>query len=228
MADGDLSEQIGVLLVEDDEPTRFWLRLTLEPEKVYKVVGEAEDGKTAVQLALQHKPRVVLMDIGLPVLDGVAASKQIKEALPETRIIMFTSHDSDDSVFAALTAGCDGYCLKSLTAEQLLKAISSVCDGAAWLDPGIANRVLRAATGRSQSDADKAEPQNPFALSAREMDVLVLLVEGLSNQQIAERLHLGTETVKTHMRHIMRKLAVSDRTQAAIKAMREGIVKNIN
>lgn len=226
MAEGEQGEQIGVLLVEDDEPTRFWLRLTLEPERIYHIVGEAEDGKTAVQLALQHKPRVVLMDIGLPVVDGVAASKQIKEALPETRIIMFTSHDSDDSVFAALTAGCDGYCLKSLTAEQLLKAISSVCDGAAWLDPGIANRVLRAASAQTQVGADK-EQQNPFALSARETDVLVLLVEGLSNQQIAERLHLGTETVKTHMRHIMRKLAVSDRTQAAIKAMREGIVKNI-
>lgn len=220
------SELVKVILAEDDEPTRFWLKLTLQQSKAYNVVGVAGDGKTAVDLAGEHKPAVALLDIGMPIMDGVEAARKIKDSNPDTKVIMFTSHDTDDSVFAALAAGADGYCLKTLTAEQLLKAISSVVDGAAWLDPGIARRVLRAAShGPSQGDSEPdKESNNPFALSQRELEVLTLLVEGLSNQQIADKLCLGTETIKTHMRHIMRKLSVSDRTQAAIKAMREGIV----
>ncbi|HEY9788333.1 MAG TPA: response regulator transcription factor [Candidatus Obscuribacterales bacterium] len=223
MAEGD---PVRVLLAEDDEPTRFWLKLTLQQAKGYAVVGVAGDGKSAVEICNEQKPRLVLMDIGMPIMDGVEASRRIKETMPDTKIIMFTSHDSDDSVFAALAAGADGYCLKTLTAEQLLKAVSSVMDGAAWLDPGIARRVLRAASRGAPlpEQEEEKEENNPFALSQRELEVLTLLVEGLSNQQIADKLCLGTETIKTHMRHIMRKLSVSDRTQAAIKAMREGIV----
>lgn len=217
------AEQVKVILAEDDEPTRFWLKLTLQQSKNYNVVGVASDGRAAVELANEHKPQVALLDIGMPIMDGVEAAKRIKDSMPDTKVIMFTSHDTDDSVFAALAAGADGYCLKTLTAEQLLKAISSVMDGAAWLDPGIARRVLRAASQGPPASEEK-EHSNPFALSQRELEVLTLLVEGLSNQQIADKLCLGTETIKTHMRHIMRKLSVSDRTQAAIKAMREGIV----
>lgn len=223
-------KQTRVILAEDDEPTRFWLKLTLQNAKVFDVVGVAGDGQTAVNLSLEHKPDLLLMDIGMPVMDGVEASRKIKEALPDVKIIMFTSHDTDDSVFAALSAGADGYCLKTLSADQLLKAVSSVLDGAAWLDPGIARKVLKAASQavmeseKEQSSGKATEPVNYFALSARELEVLALLVDGLSNQEIADKLCLGTETIKTHMRHIMRKLSVSDRTQAAIKAMRQGIV----
>lgn len=219
-----------VVLAEDDEPTRFWLKLTLQNAGNFDVVGVAGDGQMAVDLASQHKPDLLLMDIGMPIMDGVEASRKIKALLPDAKIIMFTSHDTDDSVFAALSAGADGYCLKTLSAEQLLKAVSSVLDGAAWLDPGIARKVLKAASqsvvdlDREPQSGKSAEPVNTFALSARELEVLALLVEGLSNQDIADKLCLGTETIKTHMRHIMRKLSVSDRTQAAIKAMRQGIV----
>ncbi len=230
--------KVKVVLAEDDEPTRFWLKLTLNQSQTFEVVGQAGDGRTAVELVNQNKPDLVLMDIGMPIMDGVEAARLVKESLPNTKVIMFTSHDTDDSVFAALSAGADGYCLKTLTAEQLLKAMSTVMDGAAWLDPGIARKVLRAASqgggkdseGDKQSDKTDAGPtkegasSNPFALSQREMEVLQLLVDGLSNQEIADKLCLGTETIKTHMRHIMRKLSVSDRTQAAIKAMRSGIV----
>ena len=235
-----VGSKVKVILAEDDEPTRFWLKLTLNQSQNFEVVGQAGDGRTAVELANQNKPDLVLMDIGMPIMDGVEAARLVKEALPNTKIIMFTSHDTDDSVFAALSAGADGYCLKTLTAEQLLKAMSSVMDGAAWLDPGIARKVLRAASqGVGGKDAEPDKPSdkadakdpakegavtNPFALSQREMEVLHLLVDGLSNQEIADKLCLGTETIKTHMRHIMRKLSVSDRTQAAIKAMRQGIV----
>jgi DNA-binding NarL/FixJ family response regulator len=231
--------KVKVVLAEDDEPTRFWLKLTLNQSQTYEVVGQAGDGRTCVDLVNQNKPDLVLMDIGMPIMDGVEAARLVKEALPDTKVIMFTSHDTDDSVFAALSAGADGYCLKTLTAEQLLKAMSTVMDGAAWLDPGIARKVLRAASQggggkesetEKQSDKTDASPakeggqSNLFALSQREMEVLQLLVDGLSNQEIADKLCLGTETIKTHMRHIMRKLSVSDRTQAAIKAMRSGIV----
>lgn len=234
-----VGSKLRVVLAEDDEPTRFWLKLTLQQSQLFDVVGQAGDGRTAVDLTAQNKPDLVLMDIGMPVMDGVEAARLVKESLPDTKVIMFTSHDTDDSVFAALSAGADGYCLKTLTAEQLLKAVSSVMDGAAWLDPGIARKVLKAAShGVSSKDSkeqDKDESNakegaassgagNPFALSQREMEVLHLLVDGLSNQEIADKLCLGTETIKTHMRHIMRKLSVSDRTQAAIKAMRQGIV----
>lgn len=234
-----VGSKLRVVLAEDDEPTRFWLKLTLQQSQLFDVVGQAGDGRTAVDLTAQNKPDLVLMDIGMPIMDGVEAARLVKESLPDTKVIMFTSHDTDDSVFAALSAGADGYCLKTLTAEQLLKAVSSVMDGAAWLDPGIARKVLKAAShGVSSKDSkeqDKDESNakegavssgagNPFALSQREMEVLHLLVDGLSNQEIADKLCLGTETIKTHMRHIMRKLSVSDRTQAAIKAMRQGIV----
>lgn len=240
--------KVKVIVAEDDEPTRFWLKLTLNNTKNFEVIAEAGDGRTCVEQVNQNKPDLVLMDIGMPIMDGVEAARLVKEALPNTKVIMFTSHDTDDSVFAALSAGADGYCLKTLTAEQLLKAIGSVMDGAAWLDPGIARKVLRAASqgmgskepgdekaGEKTADStaentDAKEPvkdgpaPNPFALSQREMEVLHLLVDGLSNQEIADKLCLGTETIKTHMRHIMRKLSVSDRTQAAVKAMRQGIV----
>ncbi len=230
-----VGSKVRVVVAEDDEPTRFWLKLTLNQSQSFEVVGQAGDGRTCVEMVNQNKPDLVLMDIGMPIMDGVEAARLVKEALPNTKVIMFTSHDTDDSVFAALSAGADGYCLKTLTAEQLLKAISSVMEGAAWLDPGIARKVLRAASqsvgGKEAADekpSDKPEKGsgggNPFALSQREMEVLQLLVEGLSNQEIADKLCLGTETIKTHMRHIMRKLSVSDRTQAAIKAMRQGIV----
>lgn len=236
-----VGQKVRVVLAEDDEPTRFWLKLTLQQSQTFEVVGQAGDGRTAVDLTAESKPDLVLMDIGMPIMDGVEAARLVKETLPDTKVIMFTSHDTDDSVFAALSAGADGYCLKTLTAEQLLKAVSSVLDGAAWLDPGIARKVLRAASIKNSQEiskeAEAAEPEktadakekdaapgNPFALSQREMEVLQLLVDGLSNQEIADKLCLGTETIKTHMRHIMRKLSVSDRTQAAIKAMRQGIV----
>jgi len=234
-----VGSKLRVVLAEDDEPTRFWLKLTLQQSQNFEVVGQAGDGRTAVDLTAQNKPDLVLMDIGMPVMDGVEAARLVKESHPDTKVIMFTSHDTDDSVFAALSAGADGYCLKSLTAEQLLKAVSSVMDGAAWLDPGIARKVLKAAShgagavnqvdkplekSESKDAKDGGSAANPFALSQREMEVLQLLVEGLSNQEIADKLCLGTETIKTHMRHIMRKLSVSDRTQAAIKAMRQGIV----
>jgi DNA-binding NarL/FixJ family response regulator len=223
----ETEQTINILIAEDHEITRVGLKLTLNHIAGFNVLGEAEDGKEAVAKVKELKPNVVLMDIGLPMLDGIAATCQIKEQVPGTRVIMLTSHDNDRDIFAALAAGADGYCLKEVSGTQLVMAIRAVADGVAWLDPGIASRVLRACvTASPPASGDEAAAKTPVAspLSQRELDVLRLVVEGLSNQEIADRLILSVETVKTHMRHIMEKLAVSDRTQAAVKAMREGLV----
>jgi DNA-binding NarL/FixJ family response regulator len=220
---------VSVFIAEDHEITRVGLRLTLEQLSGFKVVGEANDGRLAVDNILSMKPEVVLMDIGLPTMDGIEVTKKVKELAPDCKVIMLTSHDSDRDVFAALAAGADGYCLKEVSGTQLAMAIRCVADGAAWLDPGVASRVLKAcAVGGNVPQAavsmTKQQSGAQQTLSQRELDVLKLVVDGLSNQEIADKLVVSVETVKTHMRHIMEKMAVSDRTQAAVKAMREGLV----
>lgn len=222
-------DTISVFIAEDHEITRVGLRLTLEQISGFRVIGEANDGRLAVENVINLKPDVVLMDIGLPTMDGIEATRQVKEQAPDTRVIMLTSHDSDRDVFAALAAGADGYCLKEVSGPQLAMAIRCVADGAAWLDPGVASRVLKACAvggGVNQAPTDIVQKisGSQQTLSQRELDVLKLVVDGLSNQEIADRLVVSVETVKTHMRHIMEKMAVSDRTQAAVKAMREGLV----
>ncbi len=224
-----MAEDTGVTIyiAEDHEITRVGLKLTLEQVPGFQVVGESGDGTTCVDEVDRLKPDIVLMDIGMPALDGIEATRKIKANGQNTKIIVLTSHDNDKDVFAALGAGADGYCLKEISSNQLAMAIRTVHDGAAWLDPGVAPRVFRACAALPTSTFGEAtgrfSPGNS-PLSAREMDVLHLVVEGLSNQEIATRLGLSVETIKTHMRHIMEKLAVTDRTQAAVKAMRVGLV----
>ncbi len=228
--ESDLVDPISILIVEDHEFTRMGLKLSLEQIPGLSIVGEAADGDDGVKKAQQLKPTVILMDVEMPVLDGIEATRAIKELTPNARVIMLTSHKSDQTIFAALSAGANGYCLKNITAQQLSTVIRMVAEGAAWLDPGIANRVLSAyaANESAQVPVQKPTPTKPekssISLSPRETQVLRLVADGLSNQKIAERLGLGVETVKTHMRHIMEKLAVSDRTEAAVKAMKQGIV----
>jgi DNA-binding NarL/FixJ family response regulator len=219
---------INIFIAEDHEITRVGLRLTLENVPGFCVIGEAADGKVTVKKVAELKPHVVLMDIGMPHMDGIDATTRIKQEVPGTRIIMLTSRDNDRDIFAALSAGADGYCLKEASGSQLILAIRAVADGVAWLAPGVASRVLRScatATPTPGTDSGGAKASTLVSpLSQREQEVLKLVVDGLSNQEIADKLVLSVETVKTHMRHIMEKLAVSDRTQAAVKAMREGLI----
>lgn len=223
-------DKIRVMIVEDHEFTRVGLKLSLDQSDLLEIVGEAEDGVAAIKLAEDLKPDVILMDIELPEMDGIEATGQIRQNLPDTRVIMLTSHTSDQEIFAALGAGAHGYCLKSTSSKQLLDVISTVADGAVWLDPGIANRVLCAYAGGEAPQAPASTggrakaKSNELSLSPRETEILRLVAGGLSNQQIADRLSIGLETVKTHMRHIMEKLMVSDRTEAAVKAMKHGLV----
>jgi DNA-binding NarL/FixJ family response regulator len=222
------SESITLLIVEDHELTRIGLRLTLDSMGEFTILGEAEDGASAVAAVTDSHPDVVLMDIGLPKLNGIEATKQIKEYHPGTKIIMLTSHCNDDDVFASFSAGADGYCLKDVKSAQLQLAIRTTASGASWLDPGIASRVFQSLPKEGN---DKDAFKKPSAgtvvgqpLSERERQVVEHVANGLSNQEIADRLFVSVETVKTHMRRIMDKLAVSDRTQAAVKAMKQGIL----
>lgn len=217
------SNNISVLIVDDQLISRLGLQIIIEKESNLTIVGEAENGALAVEKSQELKPSVVVMDVGMPVMDGIEATKQIKAIDPGIFVLILTSHDRDEDIFAALAAGADGYCLKDANADVLISAIRAVGNGATWLDSVIAKRVLRSSSSEKPTASVEAKKKDKFALSIREIEVLELLVEGLTNQQMAERLVLSSETVKTHMRHIMEKLAVSDRTQAAVKALREGL-----
>ncbi|MBD2448576.1 response regulator transcription factor [Nostoc sp. FACHB-152] len=208
---------LRVLIVEDDPMMQLGLEQSLMAYPQLEIVGQAEDGYLGVQAALKLKPNLVVMDIGLPRLDGIAATQQIKAALPETHVVMLTSHTTETEVIAALSSGADAYCIKGASVERLLKAISAAVDGATYLDPQIARRVI-------DNLKPPANQGNAANLSARELEVLKLMVEGLSNPEIAERLYLSPNTVKTHVRGIMNKLAVDDRVQAAVVALRSGLV----
>ncbi len=223
---------IKVLLVEDHTMTRLGLSLVLEKADKISIVGEAEDGQKAIELAKSLKPDVILMDIGLPYVDGIEATRQIKEAQIASKILIFTSRDSEDDVFSALKAGADGYIMKGASENQMVSAITAVNEGTAWLDPAIARLVL-SNVQRQEKTINVVQEQptciskntkNTFGLTDRELEVLGLIVEGLSNPQIAERLVVTKSTAKAHVHSILQKLYVADRTQAAVYAMKEGLV----
>jgi DNA-binding NarL/FixJ family response regulator len=195
------------------------LEQALSEQPDFEIVGQASDGLAGVQLALSLRPDLVVMDIGLPRLDGIAATKQIKEGLANVHVVMLTSHTLQQEVIAALASGADAYCIKGASLDRLLAAIEAAKDGATYLDPQIARLVM------DNLKPPAVQPNANLALlSEREMEVLKLIVEGKSNAEIAEQLYLSTNTIKTHVRGIMNKLAVDDRVQAAVIALRSGIV----
>ncbi|MGK7887921.1 MAG: response regulator [Leptolyngbyaceae cyanobacterium] len=212
---------IRLLIVEDDPMMQLGLEqsLSLQPElEVLEVVG---DGYAAVERTRSLQPDVVIMDIGLPKMDGIAATEKIRAEWPHIHILMLTSHITDQEVVAALASGADAYCVKGTSVENLVLAITAAHDGASYIDPQVARSVMtHLKTPLSDDDAVKIGQ-----LSEREMDVLKLLVEGQSNPEIAAALYLSPNTVKTHVRGIMNKLAVDDRVKAAVVALRAGLVQ---
>lgn len=209
------------------EITRFRLKALIQQEPRFRKIIESGDGEYALQQALSEQPAIALIDPGLPRLNGIAVTQRIKSAAPQIKVLIISSHDDDHEIYACFLAGADGYCLKDNSAELLTGAINAVTSGAGWLDPKVTQRVLRQ-LGRSWLNNDtskKSTAELETALSERELEVLRLVVAGLSNQQIAYSLVVTIDTIKTHMRHIMEKLAVSDRTQAAVKALRSGIIE---
>lgn len=229
---------IRIVLVEDHLLTRIGLKTVIERDADFSIVGEAENGEMAISKVDELRPDVVLMDVGMPIMDGIDAARRIKEKNQEVEIIMLTSHDNERDIFASLAAGASGYCLKDVEPDRLYSAIRSVSSGDVWLDSNIANKVLKIYTSQAgervppiagaaaMGSAAGYPPQPPLPdpLSPRELEVLSLLVEGLSNQEIADRLIISLATAKTHVRNILNKLAVDDRTQAAVQAMRRGLV----
>jgi DNA-binding NarL/FixJ family response regulator len=209
------SAALKILLVEDDPVMQLGLEQFFDDYPQFTIVGQAADGYAGIEAARQLQPDLVVMDIGLPQLDGIAATQQIRAEMPQVRIIMLTSHTTDHEMLAALSSGADAYCVKGTSLDQLEVAIVSAQEGAIYLDPQIARRVLNYLKPVS---SDKGR------LSARELDVLRLIVEGKSNPEIAAALYLSLSTIKCHVRSIMDKLAVDDRVQAAVVALRGGLV----
>ncbi|WP_416672901.1 response regulator transcription factor [Egbenema bharatensis] len=210
---------IRVLIVEDDPMMQLGLEQTLSTTPGITVVGQADDGYRAVEEAKRLKPDVIVMDIGLPRQDGIAATRQIKEAMPEVHVVMLTSHTTENEVIGSLSSGADAYCVKGTTVDRLLTAIEAAQEGASYLDPLVARQVMD-----HLKPTASAETGIVGQLSQRELEVLKLMVEGLSNPEIAAALYLSPNTVKTHVRGIMNKLAVDDRVQAAVVALRAGLV----
>ncbi len=222
---------IRVLLVEDHELVRMGLSIMIDKAEDITLVGEAENGLSGVELAKQLSPDIVLMDIGLPNIDGIEATKRIKDFNPQIKVLIFTSRDAEDDVFAAFKSGADGYIMKGASTENIHTAIRSVNEGVAWIDPAIAKLVLSSIQAPSASNETRISNginykagKSMYGLTEREMEVLALIVNGLTNPQIAEELTITRATAKAHVHSVLQKLSTATRTQATRKAMDEGLV----
>ena len=215
---------IRVVVVDDQEVVRAGFGALLATQTDFHVVGTAEDGAGAVRLCAAEHPDVVLMDVRMPVMDGIDATRRITEAIAEggPRILMLTTFDLDEYVYDALSAGASGFLLKDVTAERLFDAVRVIAAGEALLDPAVTRRLIgefaRLRPRPAAASATLAE------LTPREVEVLTLVAEGLSNTEIAERLVVGDQTVKTHVSRVLAKLGLRDRTQAVITAYESGLV----
>lgn len=213
--------RIRILLVDDQALFREGLRTLLAVQPDFEIVGEAANGQEAVQLAARLHPTVVLMDLHMPVLDGVAATRQLCKTQPGCKVIVLTTFDDDEYVFEGLRAGAIGYLLKDTPSEKLIEAIRAAQRGESFLQPSIAAKVVAEFARLSKPVASQPliEP-----LSERELDVLRLLATGASNKEIAAQLFIAEGTVKNHITNILGKLGVSDRVQAALKARDLGLI----
>lgn len=213
------TDSIRILITDDHAVVREGLRTLIGTEPGMDVVGEAEDGLEAVQKACTLRPDVILLDMMMPRMDGLQAIKEIKRECPEAHILVLTSFSDDEKVFPAIKAGALGYLLKNVTPERLLSAIRDVHQGKPSMSSDIAKKLMHEL--RRASDL----PPTEEPLTEREMDVLRLVAQGLSNQEIAEALVISQGTVRTHVSNILSKLHLANRTQAALYALREGIAR---
>jgi two-component system, NarL family, response regulator LiaR len=235
-----LEKPIRIAIVEDHELTRIGLEAALQRRDGIEVVGDAANGYQGLQLLQTTKPDLAIVDIGLPDIDGIEMvrlwrEKQGKNPLP-TKILMLTMHKSEDSVMAAFAAGADAYCMKDINMDKLEEAIRSTHEGNPWIDPTIASIVLQQLRKNSPAadkkntiqikglEGDYADIVGSAGLTDREIEILQLIVRGGSNGEIAEQLFVTVGTVKTHVRHILNKLCVDDRTHAAVLALRAGLI----
>jgi DNA-binding NarL/FixJ family response regulator len=212
---------IRVLLADDQELVRSGFRLILEMAEGIDVVGEAEDGREAVELAKELKPDVVLMDVRMPDVDGIEATRQLRAANLDARVLVLTTFDLDEYVYAAVQAGASGFLLKDAPRDQLVTAVRTVARGEALLAPAVTKRLIERFVARA------APPAAPGVvdLSAREDEVLRLIARGLSNAEIAAELFVAEATVKTHVARVLAKLGLRDRVQAVVFAYEHGLVQ---
>jgi DNA-binding NarL/FixJ family response regulator len=218
-----MTNPIRVLLVDDQRLMREGLRTLLELEADIEVIGEAGDGQAALDAYTGLKPDVVLMDVRMPGMDGVEATRRLRAAWPEARVIILTTFDDDTYVFEGLRAGASGYLLKDVSGQELAAAVRTVAAGGALIEPSVARKVL-AEFARLAPAARPAGAALPEPLSEREHEILRLVAQGLSNGEIADRLSLAEGTVKNYVTNILQKLDVRDRTQAALRARELGLI----
>ncbi len=234
--------QIRVVLIEDHDLTRVGMRMALQKQGKVSVVGEAANGTEGLKLVEHHHPDVAIVDIGLPDIDGIEVTRQLKDKSEDhdkPRVLILTLRDNEQVVLAAFAAGADSYCMKDVTSEKLLEAIQMTHDGYSWIDPAIAGVVLKQTRQTRPNSMASSEAETvaigavapeynqiieAYPLTERELEVLQLIVEGCSNAVIAEKLFITVGTVKTHVRNILNKLCADDRTQAAVTALRAGLV----
>jgi DNA-binding NarL/FixJ family response regulator len=213
---------VRVLIVDDDALMRAGLRGVLAADDSIEVVGEAEDGRDAVYRTRLLTPDVVLMDVRMPDLDGISATRELLEAFPDVRVVILTTFEQDDYIFGALSAGASGFLLKRTKPEDLVGAVHTIAAGESLLSPSVTSRVIERMSAQPSPDASQADRLDE--LTAREREVLELVAGGLSNGEIAATLVIEESTVKTHVKRVLAKLDVRDRVQAVIFAYQAGIV----
>jgi len=224
----------NLLIVEDHALTRFGLRTAFEVDPNYENIFEAQNGEQAIDLVNKNPIDVVIMDLGLPDKDGIEVTKLIKQKYSNISIIVLSSHEQEVDVIRSLKAGANAYCTKDVAPEKLIDIVDSVVNGAAWFDPKVAKYVLNAAIKEDKLDSKKHKLKNvdknidksksEVGLTTREKEVLKLISDGYSNSEIANSLDMSVNTAKVHVCNILHKLSVNDRTQAAIKAIKDNLI----
>jgi len=213
----------SILIIEDHELTRFGLKTAFEACDFVNEIYEADSAEAGIEIIKNHPVDLIIMDLGLPGMDGIEATQKVKEINKDVKIVVLTSHNDEQEVLNSLKAGANAYCSKEINPKRLIQVIQSVLDGAAWFDPAISHIVLNAAT-KSQPQTNSGTSEKDYGLTSREAQILKLITEGYSNIEIANELFVSINTTKAHVASILQKLEVDDRLQAALKALKERLV----